>query len=380
MKSIILTAFYVVISLGGCEDPHYDGNYSLEKIWGDNPGRSFFSGDQPGISDENVVFLSNSGDFHGYSKKDGTKKWVTKTDGRGPLSTRIVANKDEFFYDFFESTMCLDASTGAFKWIFRKSLPSNSSPEITENYVFTGDLDPSGSIPSDGNIYCLDRQTGNQIWKTSIGIYAREMIASPEDNLLYVGSQGGRIDSSLGYINYGYLYCLNMTTGSIQWKFKTDYDPKNNFYGSDIFSKPEIWKEWIYITSGKELICLDRFSGSMKWHTAVTKGFWIGVTVDSLTKRGYSVDYIRPFCFDLESGKILWQNFDPLGISTFDPVTVYNGIVYAGALAAYNATTGEKLYYVKTNLDDALFLTAKVADGMIFTTGYYGATAYKTLK
>ena len=70
----------------------------------------------------------------------------------------------------------------------------DSSPAISENFVYVGSFD--------NYIYCLNKNTWELIWKFETG---NDVYSSPaiSENFVYVGSKDN------------YIYCLNKNTGKL---------------------------------------------------------------------------------------------------------------------------------------------------------------------
>lgn len=129
-------------------------------------------------------------------------------------------------------------------WKFKTQDPISSSPSISEGKVFFGSWD--------GYLYCLDVNTGQEIWKfgsdqTTLDIFEKVIFGSPSisDGKVLFGSTDN------------YLYCVDINTGQEIWKFKTEHhvdDPSISegkvFFGSfdgylycvDVTTGKQIWK------------------------------------------------------------------------------------------------------------------------------------------
>jgi len=104
-------------------------------------------------------------------------------------------------------------------WKFETGSSVDSSPAISENFVYVGS--------DDNYIYCLNKNTGELIWKFETGSSVDSSPAISE-NFVYVGSDDN------------YIYCLNKNTGELIWKFET---------GSGVYSSPAISENFVYVGS-----------------------------------------------------------------------------------------------------------------------------------
>ncbi len=100
---------------------------------------------------------------------------------------------------------------------------------------------------SNGNVYALNSNTGQQIWMRVTANRENSMWSSPavDSGQVYVGAR-----------DY-YLYCLSETTGSILWSFKANYeiDCSPIATGGRVF----------FITTNGTMYCLNSVSGSLLW-------------------------------------------------------------------------------------------------------------------
>ncbi len=111
----------------------------------------------------------------------------------------------------------VDAETGAKKWDFKTGYQVASSVAVVNGKVYTG--------ADDGNIYCLDTATGSQLWKVDAGGVTKNLLGSGtylniappvRSSPMVVGDKVfvGSLD--------GNLYCLNANSGNQVWKFSTN--------------------------------------------------------------------------------------------------------------------------------------------------------------
>ncbi|MCF8025145.1 MAG: PQQ-binding-like beta-propeller repeat protein [Desulfobacteraceae bacterium] len=132
---------------------------------------------------------------------------------------------------------------GTQKWIRCVDGDVDSSPAVdSEGYVYVGS--------EDGNVYCLEPETGAIEWQYPAGAQnAGAFFSSPaldeEQNRVYIGSTDNC------------LYALNMNSGSLEWQFKTR---------GKIVSSPAIgFDHTIYIGSLDTFLYALNQDGSLKW-------------------------------------------------------------------------------------------------------------------
>jgi polyvinyl alcohol dehydrogenase (cytochrome) len=136
---------------------------------------------------------------------------------------------------------------------------------------------------------------------------------------------------------------------------------------------------------------IDRDSGKVVWGTQVGPGGQSGGTewgsaadgkclYIAITNSAFQDWPMRPSgiittagmwsALDPATGKILWQTAEPTGSWAFGPVSVANGVVYAGAMdpkgymGALDAATGEILWSFASG--GSVASGSAIADGMVF--------------
>ena len=140
----------------------------------------------PAIANGVVYIGSIDGHLYAVDQETGKQKWKFKTLGsRQVTSSPTIANGLVYFGGFDGILYALDAETGTMKWNFLaeyerrfqgqrlhgyppgyQTIPDSwdiytSSPAVSGGRVFIG----SG----DGNVYCVDAQTGILQWKFATG-------------------------------------------------------------------------------------------------------------------------------------------------------------------------------------------------------------------
>jgi outer membrane protein assembly factor BamB len=245
----------------------------------------------------------------------------------------------------------LDAYTGDKIWNFTIDHYVRSSCAVVNGRVFTG--------ADDGYFYCLDAETGEQIWKVSAGGHFPYLLAAPEaeprsspivmGGRMYVGSLDGRV------------YCLDTADGSIEWTYTT---------GKAIMGSPTYSGGIIYIVSTDGYLYALETDGDLAWQSAFTLDLGVGIPDYSehyaiatpvvaqdeglvvvaggvqygtaamgddwyayygqSTPRGAWGGGIRMFCFDAETGDSVW-NISRAGNTDASYIPAYfDGEIYAG--------------------------------------------------
>ncbi len=247
-------------------------------------------------------------------------------------------------------------------WNFSTSgNPVDSSPTVVDGRLYVGS--------ENGNIYCLDAQTGRQIWvnfKIDSAIRSSPAISN---GFLYICDTKNVV------------YCLDTQTGKINWNFSRDDGVLSDYKSSS----PTVVNGYVYICSGSNsLFCLDALTGQEVWAFNITsvapsvegtKGWEIGHS--SVSTSPAIVDYrvyvggSNLYCLDANSGSLIWSYPAIVGCAP----TVSDGEVYfsswQGDAYCLKADTGEKVWN-QSNIVGWSRSGPSVADGRV----YFGGLIY----
>ena len=196
------------------------------------------------VDNKFVYFLSYDGFLYKLKKKTGILVWKFKTAGEQKHLIKNYFNPDEMvedFWDFYQSSpviyhqtiyfgcgtdfYAVDVDSGEKKWQFKTEGAIHSSPAIKDNKVFFGSFD--------SRVYCLDNQTGAEIWQYETGRDTTQYVwlgvqASPviENDRLYIGSRDALI------------YCFDINTGDTVWtnnNFNRSWMPSSFAVGENLY-------------------------------------------------------------------------------------------------------------------------------------------------
>ncbi len=301
------------------------------------------------------------------------------TAGAGMVSSPTLVNGVCYFGCLDSNIYAIDASTGSMKWTFQTGYQVKSTVAVVNGKLFTG--------ADDGNIYCLDANTGSKLWETpaggitisplGIGLEA-PVRSSPMvvGNKVYVGSLDGN------------LYCLDTNSGNVLWKYQT---------GGQILATPSIVDNAVYVASCNQpvngiLFKLDANSGAVIWQKDIpyvldkTLGsgnflFASPTVADGMVfvRSGLRMNY----ALNAATGATIWTydgRFNPGtpqqsgGVIQQNAVLYKNGAVYFNdfyGITCRNATDGTEVWYTylsRENLSPGL----SYAYGRIYTVAESG--------
>jgi len=263
---------------------------------------------------------------------------------------------------------------------FTHSLVGPTSAAIADGMIYFGGFD--------GNLYAVDRQTGQERWRFETGDSVFAFPPTIADGVIYFGS-----------FDYN-LYAVDIETGQEKWRFETrgkvDSSPAivdgvayfgswdNNFYAVDIETGQEKWR---FETGGRvetspsvvdgavyfgswddHFYAVDIETGQEKWKFKT--GFHsMGnssspAIVDGVVYIGSDDKHL--YALDLETGQEIWR-FNTKGDTPSSP-TIVDGVVYIGSqdahLYAVNSQTGQEKWKFRTN--GFVFSSPTVADGVVY--------------
>ncbi len=179
---------------------------------------------------------------------------------------------------------------------------------------------------ADGQLACLDVQTGDTKWQTSIGTFKREVVPCAGDECV------------VAHIDANYLVAFGLTDGQIKWKFEN-----NTVLGLPIFSRGKAF----FGSDDGHFYAVDQQTGTIIWQNELPVYVWTKPAVIEgiccvLTNAGYLVGY------DVTEGRELWKS--PVGEGTLLPIVTVQGrfIVFSEdrKLSAFDYKTGKMLWQI----------------------------------
>ncbi len=276
----------------------------------------------PLLAKGKVMFLSYDGFFYALDQAKGDLLWKFKTEGEAKFKVKDYYNGTfkEDFWDFYLSSAvannnlvyfgssdaniyALDIESGEKIWKYKTKGSIHSSPAISNNALVTGSWD--------SNIYCLDATTGKEKWNFSTGKDLEHYIwlgvqASPsiDSNAVYIGSRDAKF------------YALDIETGKPLWiqdKFKRSWMPSSAAIGKDaIFTGS---------SDSFSFYSIDKKTGDINYATKTNAYTFSSPAIDN------DMAYIgsangRLYGIHLESGNLEWE-FQTLGLKT-DTINMFD--------------------------------------------------------
>lgn len=177
------------------------------------------------------------------------------------------------------------------------------SPVVAENHLYI-----TGAIDSTATLHCLSLD-GKIIWQTPFGLEwvsnfpGSRSTPTLVDDLIYVGS--GR----------GNLYCLDRESGQVLWSrdFEEDFQGISTAFGHS--ESPVVDGDKVFWTPGGELhnvVALNRFTGELIWSNPghQERSSYSSPRIIRLPKRHVllTISAYHVMGFDTETGEMLWSH------------------------------------------------------------------------
>jgi eukaryotic-like serine/threonine-protein kinase len=294
-----------------------------------------------GITELNVGANSEDGDwamFHhdsahtsystGTAPANSTVKWTFSTSDNIINSSPAIVDGLLYVGSDNGNIYCIDADTGKQIWVnFTITKPVYSSPAVMDSYVYFG--------CEDGKVYCLDAQTGNEVWNYQTGREIGRSSPTVTHGSVYIGSGDGN------------LYCLNALTGDKKWNFTTvgEYDPHTTIGPwTSATSSPAVVNGYIFV-GGTSFYCLNADSGSLVWSYPTVVSCSPAVSDDKVYFCSYNN---TAYCLNKKTGTFIWSRPDigpQFAAGEFSPAVAYDNVFFGGSgVICLNASTGTQVW------------------------------------
>jgi outer membrane protein assembly factor BamB len=214
----------------------------------------------------------------------------------------------------------------------------HSSPAVVDGRVYIG----SRNISHPNWVYCLDENSGDVIWKSSVGGMVEDSSPAVVDGRVYIGCTDSKV------------YCIDASNGKVLWTFQSELAPVT--LSSQVHSSPAVVGGKVYIGSNDgNVYCLYAENGGLVWNYPIRCYIYSSPAV--VEGNVYIASYIAPqpggnsnintvYCLNAETGEFVWR-FQTGGNVYSSPVVV-DGKVYIGSDDDYvyclDASTGNKLW------------------------------------
>lgn len=213
-------------------------------------GQEIFS--RPVVGESAVYFGDAAGYLHALDKYSLSDIWVHNAKSE-ILATPVVVGEKLYYIAENETLTALELGTGKFIWEHKEEYHGSLSIRRRGEPLVVGDRLYQGF--SNGLICAFDRHTGKLLWRRNLGKGSRfdDVNAAPilQDGMLYVAS----FDNGL--------FCLDADTGNEIWN-----QPIKSA------SSPMAIDGKLYLTSSESgFYCLNQLTGKIEWFIELTALF-----------------------------------------------------------------------------------------------------------
>ncbi|MDD1776856.1 MAG: PQQ-binding-like beta-propeller repeat protein [Candidatus Helarchaeota archaeon] len=281
--------------------------------------------------------------FHGQLNHTGVAQ-TTLTNGTGPVwsyqigniwaSSPIVAYGRLFVSGYDSKVYCLNISTGAQLW--NTTVSGVIALAVADGSVFGG--------TSLGYFFCLNATTGQINWTSSIASGAINSPPAIAGGYAYVGCNDYKV------------YCVSITSHTVIWFNNT----------GAVLGSPAVVDGRVYVASeGLLVYCLNATNGNIIWYNNTG-----GEATSSPAIAGGRVyvgsDSDKVYCMNATNGHIIWTYIT--GDDVASSPAVASGRVYVGSydskIYCLNATSGTFLWSYTTG--GSVHSSPAVANGRVY--------------
>lgn len=186
-------------------------------------------------------------------------------------------NEDKKWTEYKDYSTPSDNPT--IKWVFETGDSIQSSATINEANVYVGS--------NDGNLYCIDRDTGSQKWCIQTGDFVISKPAITSEGKIVFGSGDE------------FVYCASADDGNIIWNTKL---------GGSVLSDPLTSEGRVFIGCGdRKIYCLNSASGEIVWEYQ-TDGL---MRQRPILENGILYAFVRDtyiwYAIDASTGQLIWR-------------------------------------------------------------------------
>ncbi|MCD6362231.1 MAG: PQQ-binding-like beta-propeller repeat protein, partial [Armatimonadetes bacterium] len=227
-----------------------------------------------------------------------------------PVASPVVAS-DRVFFAIGKTVYCVDRITGEQLW--KRGMGANvySTPVYANGYLYVaGD---------DGRIHAISANNGSEEWVYRLDKGVRAPLTYA-DGVLYIGCDDGRV------------YALDTNTQEVQWSYTT---------GSKVRAAPTLWRETVYVVNqAGRLFAISR-RGRQRWSIALGERYCFAPPVVR-SERIYVAAGTTLWAFDARLGHRRWK-YESRALITGPVAVTGNSVIFGnreGAIYCLDAATG----------------------------------------
>ena len=367
------------------------------------------------ISDDDLAAVAGSPSTSGTTQPDSTPSPTTSSAKPVATAEERLANWPEFLGPESGVSRATgvptewNGETGeGIRWKVATPLPGFNSP-----IIWNGRMYFSGANETAREVYCLDAESGNLLWKKSVDDvpgspaeppkvtddtgYAAATMATDgvrvfaifstgdlvafdfEGNRVWAKNLGvpdkpyGHSSSLVVYENLlliqydqrenSFLAALDGATGQVRWRTPRDFGPS--------WSSPALVNTGerveVILAADPAVVSYDPKNGKELWRCECLKRAEVAATPAYADGLVYvSADHSKLSAIDVKTHEVVWENEDLTpGVSSSLVVGDYLiGGLAEGGIVCFNAKSGEELWYEDT--DDGFYASPVLAEGRVY--------------
>lgn len=311
----------------------------------------------PVVADGRVYVGADDGNVSAHHASNGTEIWTANISNPREIVS-LTLSENALYVSGRDNVFALDPETGGTLWAQPFSLDAgngerNAGTAIVEHdgrlYVGVGFFDT-------GYLYALNATTGTEDWRyqTNTGIWYGGVAVS--NGTVYVAD--GR-DPTTGPIDGG-LYAVNATLGAEEWT--TDYATR-------VMASPTVADGTVYVgTEEGDLYAYDETTGNERWNVTMAGDIVKSPAVANGVVYVGTEQPAEVHALDADTGDPAWAGPVALAGDAASPIVV-DGTVYAAGgaeITALDAATGAERFTQALSFGTPS--TPAVLDGRLYVT------------
>jgi outer membrane protein assembly factor BamB len=320
-----------------------------------------------------VVYVpSDEGTVHAFDRFEGSRRWETELIGRSPgIHSSPQVTKSTLLVGTYDGNLhCLDRETGDKIWRYRIGNVIGSSPVYVaeHNAIYVSHETPkSGELPGGGYVTKNDPRDGEELWVSEkLEHWPHSSVAvDPQRGVVVVGA------------NDGVVRAYDSDDGSTRWErdFEADIDGE-----ADVKTTPAIDDESgvaLVGTWDQNLYALDLENGETVWAFSTNGKIQGSAAIDAENRRvfqGSRGSGETFFAIDLDTGEKLWgRNLGSVSSSpaiSGDRSRIVVG-TNDGRVVALDADTGETVWTFET--DGAVTASPTLVGDFVYVAARFGS-------
>jgi outer membrane protein assembly factor BamB len=252
--------------------------------------------------------------------------WTRTSRGADHSRSSPMVLNDKVYVGALDGNLyCLDANSGAVAWKFKAGLVVQATPTIVDNTIYL----PASTPSPNGTVYKLDLN-GNVIWQKSIPYVLDK---TPGDGMYLLAS--ATVAEGMVFIRNALRlnYALNATTGEIIWTYDGIYNPGTPGQAGGVHQfMPMLYKYGLlYFNDYYGITCLNASNGVVVWSNWLSREN-LAQGLSYSYQRIYTVtEFGVLYVIDAITGqKLSYYEFGPEHPQMRGMPVPYNGSLYVG--------------------------------------------------